>query len=52
VFWRKVINFEALAEFGTIAPDDVNLVRFVETAAQACEIITAFYKEHTPQVSL
>jgi uncharacterized protein (TIGR00730 family) len=51
-FWRKVINFEALAEFGTIAPDDVNLVSFVETAAQACEIIAAFYKEHSPQVSL
>jgi uncharacterized protein (TIGR00730 family) len=42
-FWRKVINFDALAEFGTIAPEDVNLVSFVETAEQACAIITTFY---------
>ncbi|MDB5522582.1 MAG: putative lysine decarboxylase family protein [Rhizobium sp.] len=51
-FWRKVINFDALAEFGTIAPEDVNLLSFVDTAAEACEIITAFYKENTPNVQL
>jgi len=51
-FWRTVINFDALAEFGTIAPDDVKLVSFVETASEACEIITTFYKEHAPQVVL
>jgi hypothetical protein len=51
-FWRKVIDFEALAEFGTIAPDDVNLVSFVETAEQACEIIEAFYRDNNPNVSL
>jgi uncharacterized protein (TIGR00730 family) len=43
-FWRKVINFQALAEFGTIAPEDVDLVNFVETAAQACDIIRTFYQ--------
>jgi uncharacterized protein (TIGR00730 family) len=43
-FWQKVINFEALAEFGTIAPEDVHLVNFVETAAEACEIIRVFYE--------
>ena len=43
-FWRKVINFQALAEFGTIAPEDVDLVSFVETAEQACEIIRSFYE--------
>jgi uncharacterized protein (TIGR00730 family) len=51
-FWKKVINFDALAEFGTIAPDDVKLVSFVETAAEACNIITTFYKDHTPNVVL
>ena len=51
-FWRKVIDFEALAEFGTISPDDINLLSFVETAGQACEIITKFYREHNPNVSL
>jgi len=43
-FWRSIINFEALAEFGTIAPDDVNLISFVETADQAWKIIADFYE--------
>ncbi len=43
-FWRGIINFEALAEFGTIAPDDVNLISFVETAEQAWKIIADFYE--------
>ncbi|MEQ1403929.1 LOG family protein [Neorhizobium sp. Rsf11] len=43
-FWRGIINFEALAEFGTIAPDDVNLISFVETADQAWKIIADFYE--------
>jgi uncharacterized protein (TIGR00730 family) len=45
-FWRKVVDFDALAEFGTIAPDDVDLVSFVDTAAEACQIIETFYKEN------
>jgi uncharacterized protein (TIGR00730 family) len=43
-FWRKVINFDALAEFGTIAPEDVELMSFVDTAKEACEIIRRFYE--------
>ena len=43
-FWRKIINFDALAEFGTIAPDDVNLISFVDTAEQAWKIVTDFYE--------
>ncbi|MGF6862315.1 uncharacterized protein (TIGR00730 family) [Rhodobacteraceae bacterium MBR-64] len=34
-FWRKMINWEALAEAGTIGPDDLDLFRFVETAGAA-----------------
>ena len=44
-FWRKVINFEALAEFGTIAPEDVELIQFVDTANEAFEIIKNYYAE-------
>ena len=44
-FWRKVINFEALAEFGTIAPEDVNLIQFVDTAREAFDIVKAYYAE-------
>lgn len=42
-FWRGIINFGALAEFGTIAPDDLGLINFVETAEEAWKIISDFY---------
>jgi uncharacterized protein (TIGR00730 family) len=45
-FWRRVIDFEALAEFGTIAPEDVDLVKFVDTAAEAFGVVTDFYREN------
>ena len=38
-FWREVINWEALVEVGTIARDDLNLFRFVETADDALAVI-------------
>ncbi len=38
-FWRKIINWEALADAGTISEDDLELFRFVETAAEAIEAI-------------
>ncbi|MEO1492532.1 MAG: LOG family protein [Pseudomonadota bacterium] len=38
-FWRSIVNWEALADAGTIAADDLNLFQFVETADQAWEII-------------
>jgi hypothetical protein len=34
-YWRRVLNLEALADSGTIAPDDVNLFQFVETPEAA-----------------
>lgn len=43
-FWRSVINFDALAEFGTIAPDDVKLISFADTADAAWKIIEDFYE--------
>ncbi|WP_137135807.1 LOG family protein [Rhizobium sp. FKY42] len=42
-FWNRIIDFEALANFGTIAPDDMDLINFVETADQAWKIIADFY---------
>ncbi len=38
-FWEKIINWDALADAGTISPDDLDLFRFVETAAEAMETI-------------
>ncbi len=38
-FWRKILNWEALADAGTISADDVNLFKFVETAEEAMDAI-------------
>lgn len=44
-FWRRVIDLEALADFGTISPEDVGLLQFVDTAADAFKIVRDFYRE-------
>ncbi len=38
-FWEKIINWDALAEAGTISAEDLDLFRFVETAAEAMDLI-------------
>ena len=38
-FWERIVNWQALAEAGTIAAEDLSLFRFVETAEQALEAI-------------
>ena len=42
-FWTRVVNFEALAEEGTISRKDLELFQFVETAEEAWSIIQRFY---------
>ena len=42
-FWRRVVNFEALVEEGTISPNDLDLFHFVETAEQAWDHVCAYY---------
>ncbi len=41
-FWRKIVNWDALAEAGTISDEDLDLFRFVETAEQAVAAIDAW----------
>ncbi len=38
-FWEKIINWEALADAGTISRQDLKLFRFVETAQEAMDVI-------------
>lgn len=38
-FWRRIVDWEALVEAGTISPADLELFSFVETADEAWEII-------------
>jgi uncharacterized protein (TIGR00730 family) len=41
-FWRRVIDWDALVEAGTISPQDVDLVTHVETAAEAMAALDAW----------
>ena len=43
-FWHSIINFKALADFGTIAPEDMDLFHFAETAEEAWKIVADFYE--------
>ncbi|MFT6119515.1 MAG: hypothetical protein ACJAXK_001464 [Yoonia sp.] len=38
-FWRGIINWEALADAGTISADDLDLFKFVETAEEAIDAL-------------
>jgi uncharacterized protein (TIGR00730 family) len=44
-YWRRIVNFEALVDEGTIAPEDLDLFRYVATAEEAWEAIAAFYRD-------
>jgi Predicted Rossmann fold nucleotide-binding protein len=43
-FWRRAIDLHFLAEQGTIAPDDEQLITFAETGEEAWDYIAKFYK--------
>ena len=42
-FWTRVIDFEAIAEEGTISRKDLDLITWVETADEAWAHIAEFY---------
>ena len=42
-FWRRAINLEALAEEGTISPEDIELFSVVETAEEGWDCVRACY---------
>ena len=42
-FWSRIIDFKALADAGTISPEDLNLFQYVETGEEAWDIIRARY---------
>lgn len=51
-FWESIINWDALADAGTISAEDLDLFRFVETAQEAMELIDAWgepsARDHVP----
>ena len=42
-FWRRLINFEVLVEEGTISPEDLALLHFVDAPEDAWNFIRDFY---------
>ncbi|MDO8358726.1 MAG: LOG family protein [Devosia sp.] len=42
-FWRKVINFDALVEAGTISPDDPSLFTVVDSAEEGWNVVRQAY---------
>ena len=44
-FWERVVDFDALADAGTIAAEDLDLFRYVETAAEAVGVIEAWHEK-------
>lgn len=43
-FWSRVVDFDALADEGTIARGDLDLFHFVETADEAWAIVEGHYR--------
>jgi uncharacterized protein (TIGR00730 family) len=42
-WWRRIINFDALVEEGVVAPKDLQIFRYVETAEEAWAVIAETY---------
>jgi uncharacterized protein (TIGR00730 family) len=49
-FWKKVIDFQALADAGTIGPDDPNLFTVVDSAEEGWNVIRDHY--NLPEIAL
>ena len=45
-FWNRVVNFDALAEEGVIAPHDLDLIHWSEDAQDAWDHVNRFYERH------
>lgn len=44
-YWEKVLNVEALVEYGTISPEDLELFHFVDTPQEAFDALTTWLTE-------
>ncbi len=44
-YWEKAVNFQFLADEGTLSDEDLDLIRYAETPQEAWDIIANFYQE-------
>jgi hypothetical protein len=47
-FWERLIDFDYLVEHGMVAPEDLALFTYVETAEEAWEVLATHYGYHLP----
>ncbi len=45
-YWKEVINFEALAKYGMISPDDLNLFQFSDDPQTAMQLLISALEPH------
>lgn len=45
-FWKKILNFDALVEYGMISPEDMNLFQFADDPASALKLLVEGLTEH------
>ena len=45
-FWNRVIDFDALVEEGVVAPQDLDLIHFCETAQEGWDHVHSFYADN------
>ncbi|MBA2467396.1 MAG: LOG family protein [Sphingomonas sp.] len=44
-YWNRVVNFQALADEGVIAPDDLELIHWCEDAQEGWDFVQRFYED-------
>jgi len=44
-YWNSIVNFDALVEWGTVSPDDLNLFRMCDTPQEAFEYLSSRLEE-------
>jgi predicted Rossmann-fold nucleotide-binding protein len=49
-YWDQILNFEPMARFGTISPDDVNLFFRTDSVDEAYEYLTKELSQHVTPV--
>jgi hypothetical protein len=47
-YWDAILNMEAMAEFGTISPDDVDLFHRVDSVDDAFDYLSSFLERSAP----
>ncbi|MBX3463427.1 MAG: TIGR00730 family Rossman fold protein [Planctomycetes bacterium] len=48
-YWQRLVNWDLFVEEGTISPEDLDLIRYAETAQECWRIIEEFHREKPPE---